>query len=251
MSKFESTCSNLAAKISLNYLHIGMAALYCDAYFTAIIYVELWVLDKSKESFGDPVLQHIMTEAYKGLGENDAVVPFVNPITARHTYLELSGYWNRLSIEHDVHSYQSKDSIALSRNYLMANGLYGLANCLAGRPSIGTQYECMWRLSDWSAIDDDGPTGVATENQLYIFERQHYQALKCLQIKDELGVKDSIKLARRSIIRFLQYASLECTNNIYRHLKGLMMIQQIEDFCQVGRCGWLSKSEDVFNGNCK
>lgn len=229
-------------KICLNYLHIGKAALYCDAYFTAIMYVELWVLDKStetsnKEILDDSDLQDIMKESYTALGENDAVMPFLNPITARHTYLQLKGDWSRLNIEHDVQLYQSKANNELARNYLMSTGLYGLANCLQqiGRQSNGAQYECMWRLSDWSAIDDNGPSEVllSAENHLYIFEREHYHALKCLQIKAEMGAKASIKLARQSIIGFLRYASLECTNNIYRHLKGLMMIQQVEDFCQV------------------
>lgn len=228
----------------MEYLHIGKAALYCDAYFTAIMYVELWVLGRStglsnKEILADSDLQDIMKEAYKALGESDAVMPFLNPITARHTYLQLSGNWNRLNIEHDVQSYQLKANVELSRNYLTSTGLYGLANCLQqiAQQSNGFQYECMWRLSDWSAIDDNGPAEVvvsSAENYLHIFEREHYQALKCLQIKDEMHAKDSIKLARQSIIRFLRHASLECTNNIYRHLKGLMMIQQIEDFCQVG-----------------
>lgn len=226
----------------MDYLKISKAALYCDAYFTAIMYVELWVLDKSSESsnseiLADSDLQDIMTEAYKALGENDAVMLFLNPITARHTYLALRGDWNRLNIEHDVQSYQSNADIELSRNYLTSTGLYGLANRLqqTERHFDGAQYECMWRLSDWSAIEDNGPTGVVSpaDKHLYTFEREHYQALRCLQMKDEMGAKASIKLARQEIIEFLRYASLECTNNIYRHLKGLMMIQQIEDFCQV------------------
>lgn len=229
-------------KNCLNYLHIGKAALYCDAYFTAIMYVELWALDKStetsnKEILADSDLQDIMKEAYKAIGESDAVMPFLNPITARHTYFQLRGDFNRLNIEQDVQSYQSNANIELCRNFLTAGGLYGLANCLQqiARKSNGAQYECMWRLSDWSTIDDNGPTGVlsSAENHLYTFEREHYQALKCLQIKAEMGARASIKLARQSIIGFLRYASLECTNNIYQHMKGLMMIQQIEDFCQV------------------
>lgn len=244
--------SNLKHQIDLNYLHIGKAALYCNAYFTAIIFVELWCLRQPGERtdmLNNDVLQDIMKQAYTFLGENYAVIPFLNPITSRHTYLQFNGSWNRLLIEQDVQSYRLSENIELSRRYLTSAGLYGMSNStvMAAKNSSNStvHYECLWRLSDWSAVEGCATSASATKTSsgeliaatpddfLQIFEKEHYQALRCLYIKDELGVSAAITNARCAIIGFLKHASLECTNSIYRHLTDLTKIQQIEDFCKV------------------
>lgn len=35
---------NTMNKIQLNYMHVAKAAQYCEAYFTSIMYAELWAL---------------------------------------------------------------------------------------------------------------------------------------------------------------------------------------------------------------
>lgn len=239
--------SNLKHPIDLDYLHIGKAALYCNAYFTAIIFAELWCLRQAKDVVpADLVtnesLQDIMKQAYTFLGENDAVIPFLNPITSRRTYLEFNGSWNRLLTEQDVQPYRLAENVELTRRYLTSAGLYGLSNNMMAATNTGSRfhYECLWRLSDWSAVEDCNVSaataavaGSTPDDLLQTFEKEHYHALRCLHIKDELGVTAAITNARHAIVGFLKHASLECANNIYRHLTELTKIQQIEDFCKV------------------
>lgn len=129
----------------------------------------------------------------------------------------------------DVNLANAADSVNEFSDHLAHSGLYALANSLSQK--FDRKFECAWRLGDWSVLQ----TG-ATEHSDFQqeFERNHYVALKCLQTtKDEKGVKDALKTARHAIISSLKHLSLECTNNIYRHLERLTLLQQIDDFCQV------------------
>lgn len=58
---------NMKQKIGLEYLHISKAAQYCEAFFTSIMYAELWALEiegKSEYTLqqikNDESLQEIM-----------------------------------------------------------------------------------------------------------------------------------------------------------------------------------------------
>lgn len=86
-------------------------------------------------------------------------------------------------------------------------------------------------LGDWDVLLDK----IEPKPNLFSveFEKHHYTALKCLQIKDEMGAQCSINLGRESIVASLKSASIECTNNIYKYLQSLAMLQQIEDFSEV------------------
>lgn len=130
----------------------------------------------------------------------------------------------------DVNLVNNPDSISAFANHLAASGLYALANALSKKSS--PQFECAWRLGDWNVLNQMNAT--ETNDFQQVFEKQHYVALKCLQTtRDEKGVKDALKTARYAIISFLKHLSLECTDNIYQHLKRLTLLQQIDDFCQV------------------
>lgn len=168
------------------------------------------------------------------IGNLDAAITFVDPIASRQTFLQLQNNWSRIVIEQDALSYHKPENLAISKQQLTAAGLYGIANSLSQNDSIA--YECAWRLCDWSVLDETINRHVEQQSPNFenLFEKNHYQALKSLQIKDEMGVKLAIKNARLAIISHLKHASLECTNNIYSSLKNLALIQQIEDFSQVG-----------------
>lgn len=169
------------------------------------------------------------------IGETSAVSVFLDPIKFRHEYLHLNNSWNRIHLEHDVLSYSGDEHIFQCKLNLAASGLYGLAHRLT--PSTLTssssyssemEYNCAWRLGDWNLlVDGDDLADVGS------FEKQHFLAMKCLKIKDELGAVSAIKLARQSIIDYFKHASFECTNNIYSKMMCLTLVQQIEDFCEV------------------
>jgi serine-protein kinase ATM len=75
---------------------------------------------------------------------------------------------------------------------------------------------------------------TVTNDMTRKFEKNHYTALKCLYNKDEAGIDLSLTNARKTIVESLKSESLECTNTLYKYLRMLQQIQQIEDFCDVG-----------------
>lgn len=169
----------------------------------------------------------------------DAVSSFLDPLSSRQTYLQLANAYDQISLRLDVNLANNSDCMAEFENHLATSGLFALANALPQKSS--KQYECAWRLGDWSVLNQNNSTESHDFQQE--FERNHCIALKCLRTRDEMGVKDALKTARYAIISFLKHLSLECTNNIYHHLERLTLLQQIEDFCQV--CQGYFKGSDV------
>lgn len=155
-------------------------------------------------------------------------------------YLQFNQSWDRVTLEHDSNSYTNIDNMLSAKSYLAASGLFGLSNAISPHPTA-EQYECAWRLSDWTVLDtlkvDETPT----------FDRSHYMALRCLQTKDEMGAEAAIADARQLVIGDLQSASLECTNNVYKHLQRLALIQQIDDFLHVQFHRSESSDRNVFD----
>lgn len=189
-----------------------------------------------------------MRDAYTSIGQTDAVLAFLDPIANRSQYLHFNRSWTRIFLEHDVQPHDQAATLATSLENLRAAGMYGLAYSMptkAAATVAAPQYECAWRMSDWSIIeadDDDAGTFAACDSNdqpsvrpspAQLFEAAHYRALKCLQSKDERGTKAALNNARELIIAELRSASLECTNNVYRHLERLALVQQIEDFVPV------------------
>lgn len=139
-------------------------------------------------------------------------------------YLQFNKSWNHVFLEHDAQNYADRSVLMMAKSHLSSSGLFGLANVLSPQLTA-KQYECAWRLSDWSLVE--------TADECNAFDRSHYTALRCLQSKDEMGVNVAIAQARQHIIADLRSASLECTNNLYTHLQRLSLVQQIDDFMLV------------------
>ncbi|KAG4079703.1 hypothetical protein HA402_009089 [Bradysia odoriphaga] len=211
---------NTMNKITLEYMHIARAAQYCEAYFTSIMYAELWALQIEasspytlKQIKSDRSLQEIMKTAYISIGDMDAVL------------LVLGSNW----VASNVPSIDKRLRSDFVGNGCEIGELTG--HLFTNLPIIWPSPDsCAWRLGDWNVL-----AGTTESNDFQQeFERHHYFALKCLQTtKDEKGVKDALKTARSAIISSLKHLSLECTNNIYHHLERLTLLQQIDDFCQV------------------
>lgn len=221
--------SKSAAQLKLNYLHIAQAALFCEAYFTAILYGELASYEKN-EANKQLEIQSIMKQSYQSIGETDAVSAFLDPITQKMEYLELNGCWNEILIGIDVQS----NGFMQNSKYLMEAGLYSLPNKLA-QSNDAPNYECAWRLADWGIAE--GNMENTTNHREIInsneFEKYHYFALKNLQQKDQIGTKLNVKRAIESVIRMFKQSSYECTKNIYKNLMMLHLLLQIEEFCYV------------------
>jgi serine-protein kinase ATM len=214
--------SNMAEKLKLNFLNIAKAAKHCEAFFTAVLYCELWA-EKEKAAMFNKTLQEIMHKALTSIGIHDAWDLFVNPSTKRPLYLQLAGQnWQNI-LEHDA---------AGGENYLkLLNdiGLYALSHKLASVFSEKKPYECLWRLSNWDVLIESDSESTHQEE----FEKFHYAGLKCLKSGDELGLKTAVMKARKATLQMLQQESLECTQNLYKFLGKSQLLQQIEDFAEI------------------
>lgn len=228
---FSRSARNL---INLNNLHIAKAALFCEAYFTAILYGELTSYEsaerKTEENAETAITKSIMKSAYQSIGEIDAVSAFLDPITHKTQYLEVNRCWNKILIGVDS---QTNDCGEYAR-YLSEAGLYNLANKL-NEGNNSRNYECAWRLLDWGIAEGcDNPSTTTTNNNMANdFDKYHYFALKSLQQRDQIGTKINVNRAFKEVIKMFKQSSYECTKNIYKNLMHLNLLQQVEDFCSV------------------
>ncbi|XP_050088728.1 serine/threonine-protein kinase ATM [Anopheles aquasalis] len=232
-------------RINLDYLKIANAARYCQAHFKSIIYCELWhhSLDKKRSAENDRQLMEIMRSSHIAIGVNDAVKEFLNPRTERTEYYQLEQKYNRALVFRDASgSLINPGDIGVDRSItlqlLKDSSLYGLARYF-NQNEKEIDYECAWRLADWSAAIDISENadpsivqcGPAVADKL--FERSHYKALKSLTLKDELAAESAISEARRAIAELLKHTSTESMKHIYTTLCRLRQLGQIEDFGEI------------------
>ena len=220
----------------LKHLSIAKAAKYCQAYFTAVLYCEVWAQEKSSDGniIANKNLQDIMYEAYTSIGIHDASDLFVNPITSRTLYMQTNNESFRNIMEHDAVGIQGDDQMEAYLKLLNDMGLHFMTHKLAQMSGgqVPYQYECFWRLCDWNVLtdaDSDRKSTKAVDFKVE-FEKYHYSSLKCLKNNDELGCKISVDKARKSVQQMLKEESLECTQNIYKFMRMSQLLQQVEDF---------------------
>lgn len=219
----------------MNYLHIAKAANFCDAHFTAILYGEMARMKRitnAELEYDDTKVKMVMKNSYQSIGEIDAVSAFIDPIKCRSEYLRLKKSWNELYLRLDAVSMMQPTNTSAYAQYMSDSGLYSFANVLTQKVNE-VNYECAWRLGDWSVIERMSECDTQKHNSFDECEKYHYLALKCLNGKDESGVKVNVERARLQIIRRIKLSSYECTRNIYKILTSLQLLQQIEEFCDV------------------
>lgn len=236
--------SSIAKNLHLNYLNIAKAAKHCEAFFTAVLYCEMWAekrLKKKSESISfessmnNKTLQEVMYESFTAIGIHDASDLFVNPSTKRPLYLHLCNRnWQNV-LEYDAAF--NEGQVDGYMKLLNDMGLHFLSHKLAVQDQKlkSHQYECLWRLSNWDVLVENDETKdlKAVVDHREEFEKFHYSGLKCLKNGDELGLKNSVFKARKSILQLLQQESLETTKNLYKFLGMSQMLQQIEDFADI------------------
>lgn len=192
----------------MSYLKIAKAARYCEDHFTAVIYCEIYARNRLDDdllsfetSLRDKNLCDIMNDAYLSIGLRDGQDVFVKLLKSRNS-LETTS--NRSLVELDVAYHSNKDCSAMYQAALMKNGMYALAKSI---PSEDPQYECLWRLGDWSALIEADSETVDHSKALDLqvdYEKYHYTALKCLSNLDELGTTTAINRGRKIIVQVVK-----------------------------------------------
>lgn len=177
----------------------------------------------------------IMKDSCQSIGEIDAVSAFIDPIKNRSEYLQLKQSWNEMYLRQDAISTTQPANTSAYAQTMCDSGLYSFAHILMQKTN-DINYECAWRLGDWSVVERESERGQQKNNEIADeCDKFHYFALKCLNRKDESGVKVNIEKARNQVIRRIKLSSYECTRNIYKNLTSLHLLQQIEEFCDVSR----------------
>lgn len=220
--------SELAQPIELNNFHIAFVALYCEAYFSSIIFAEIAYLNGKKEDNAN--LKTILKVSYKAIGQKDAVLAFLNPKDDEIEYFREKRMWEQLYSKIDVLAMTNPtDAYSMYSEYLYEDGLFELSR-EANKKTEKINYECLWRLSDWNYLN--ASNGV-DENYDENFSKYHYFSMKSFCEKNEMNAKLNLELARNNIIRKFRLSKYECVKNIYKNLMNLNQLQQIEDFCTV------------------
>lgn len=233
--------STMAQISNLNHLHIAKAAKYCDAFFSAIMYCEIWAQSEVesdsernfKVSINNKVLQDVMYHSYSAIGINDTLDLYLNPFTNRSIYWKNSKQYFQMLIA------SVNDTNEESAQIFYDLGLYHLMSKFSDTTKDqdkSRQYDCLWRLSKWDDIVDTEQQ-LKDENGLIDlrgeFNKYHYLGLQCLNNGDEVGTKNAVIQSRKIISQLLSQQSLECTKTLYKFMEMSHRLVQIEDFGEV------------------
>ncbi|KAG8040922.1 hypothetical protein G9C98_001910 [Cotesia typhae] len=250
--------------LKLNYLHIAKAAQYCSAYFTLVLYAELYceTIKKSVAERPDNIstidyicevnsndgksLQNILRDAFVEIGDPDSIhgcglSHLKNSSSRTQHYINLQ-QWDKVMITQDAElslGYKSSNGMV---NALRHSGFDYLLNKFITTTKNNDhfneyEYETAWRLADWNFSSpeqhyiiegDDFLKSFADKGNNYYYN-YHYQALKCLHSNDNVVLKNYIDVARMSIIKSLSNASLECSQTVYPKLVRLQMLLELEE----------------------
>lgn len=206
-------------------MHIATAAVFCDAQFTAILYGDLDIYSKDNRMSDDT--KAIQRKSYQSIGELDAVTPLLDPIKSRSEYLRFNQNFMDSFLRFDVQPTLSQSHI----DHWEQAGLYSAVNRFAhASDTIAPNYECAWRLGDWSIVDGADERPTQDIRSMCRFDKHHYFALKCLKRSDEMGVQSHLRHATEEIVKVFRQSSSEVANNIYNSLMQLNMLQQIDEF---------------------
>lgn len=220
-------------KMNMNYLNIAKSAQYCEAYFTAVLYCELY--SKANDRISDRInkknLHEIMFKSYSAIGIQEAATLFINPEINRDLYLKLNNLQWQSVLENSVKNSSDENFSKLYHDIQ----LHSLSRKYSNKNLDSRQFEALWRLADWSAIVDTESDFKDLKSIDFNeeFEKFHYCCLKSLKNGDEFGVKTSILKARIAVIELLKQESLECTQNLYKFMQKSQLLQQIDDFAKL------------------
>ncbi|XP_024081635.1 serine-protein kinase ATM-like isoform X2 [Cimex lectularius] len=231
----------LSKKLGLDYLYIAQAAQFCKAYFTSILYAELWAeqilsdfqipedlsnlspLEKISQYKPEEaiILQKLLWEGYKEIGEFDAVYGcgdiHLVETSGRIKFYSQMGLWSKV-----IEQCELSQDPAFTQDLVDAlrmSGKFTIAKQVANDKS---DYECAWRLGDWSLNlpKEENYSGLL------------YGALKAIHNQDKITACQLVDSARVLVVNSVEHASLEVANNIYQPLSRLRALRELEVSCE-------------------
>ncbi|XP_058790954.1 serine-protein kinase ATM [Phymastichus coffea] len=243
--------------LNFDYLTISIAAQFCSAYFSSILYAELWCHSKLS-NFRDfdsiPIIeqiyeqvmnegktaQDVMREAYMKIGDSDSIhgcgSSHLQNRESKICYYTNFQKLDKLTLSHDVEcsiGYKVSEKGLITA--LKASSHYYLANRLLAMPSLtdpmeDLRFDCYWRLSDWNqVINYDKPVSRRKAGH---FSESHYYALQCLHENNKSSLDAFLEQAHFCVIKELNNISLESCKAIYPKLTKLQMLREIEEFSE-------------------
>ncbi|RZF43814.1 hypothetical protein LSTR_LSTR006355 [Laodelphax striatellus] len=240
--------------IELDYLLLAKAAQFCSAYFTSLFFAELWFYKKygceendtflrqsssglaflSQENLNERgVLQKVMFEAYKRIGEPDAVYG-CGPEELMETGALIENYqlenkWDRIveTLDMELSQHNSADSSDMAVA-LYECGLHHVSSVYSKSVSGGdrrlseVQYESAWRLAEWNVPECSGASAS--------YQGLLHRALKAAHYSDWPTATLTLHSARHLVLGHLKHDSLEAAHNVYKPLAQLQALLEIEEF---------------------
>ncbi|KAJ8960033.1 hypothetical protein NQ318_009470 [Aromia moschata] len=254
-----SSKSNIrqVAELDLNYLKVAKAAEFCAAHFSALLYSELWchakiqeiegrkkynvgltkldvIYENEEEQIGE-ALQDILRNAYRAVGDLDALPGCGNSFLLKPQY-RVQHYKELDNWEQVTHFYEMQVShgVDSARRDLMESlkkcGLYQLP-LLCNKQSDESQYECLWRLGQWSTdekrvVQSDVPLNPTD------YEKYRFYSLKALHDRNEYAFDIAKKAQSLCMVEHLRHTSLESSQNMYPVLTQLQALNEMGDFAE-------------------
>ncbi|XP_059352933.1 serine-protein kinase ATM-like [Daphnia carinata] len=231
-------------RLNLNYLNAARAAQSCKAYFSTIMYAEIWLDRLNTTGHSEPLndagdsgyrkmqpVQDLLFEAYTCTGEPDGRTGFQSLPDIRR-YEQESDWFRALEFYDAQASYtDSEDQQTMALSALSRCGLYRTLSdvtCNQDNPAIREyQYECAWRLSNWDQRHE------AEKEEKAGFQQLLFNSLVALKQGDQPELIRNLSQSRSHVIDHLRQAgSLESCRIIYPALTQLRLICDLEDISQ-------------------
>ncbi|EDV19270.1 uncharacterized protein TRIADDRAFT_33879, partial [Trichoplax adhaerens] len=246
--------------LDLNFLDLARVAQSCDAYYTSLLYIEIWhnypqLIDFTNrdedEELDETNYHSLLTKAYSNIGEPDYVYGIESQhlasLAGRVEMYRHEDKWNQALSVYDIQSqYAIKyPSAARPSNELhdltlidsMRNaGLYHsmemcLTTLLTRYPDKSSEvseylYENAWRSTCWTEISLDTQKLIPTDG----FHCNLYKSIRAIDDKDELTLTTLIKKSRSGIMKEISENSLESITRMYDSMMKLQQLLELEEF---------------------
>ncbi|XP_024944918.1 serine-protein kinase ATM isoform X2 [Cephus cinctus] len=281
-------CSDVI-QLDLDYINIAKAAQYCSAYFTSILYAELWcesllngrriikelpLIDYICEEYPEKgkVLQDILKEACIEIGDPDAIYgcgsSHLLDRSSRIQHYTHLRQWDKVMLAQDLDlCYGNSIATRGLLNALQHSGLHYLVGRFMQTIDRAQEniddfvYDNAWRLADWNISTarqvrnslrdgNDCPRSVINDDYNFF----HFQALKSFHESNTASVKAFLDIACECVVKALRNTSLESSKTVYPKLSQLHMLREVEELSSAKPTNYMNVlnkwyEEDFVNTN--